>query len=501
MTTGSIRNQKRTRRAFIAGTAMLGLGSVLAACAPAPTPTPVPKPPAAPTATAAPKPAAAPTAPPAPQPTAKPVAAAPTAAPTPVPQPTPVSKPAAVAPVSIRISVWPSAFDKEVYDAIVVDFNKANEGKIKLTGEDFVGNYMEKLQITVAGGTAPDVLYIMPFDWQEYVLNGHHVALDDYRKRDNWNAPWPDLPMYKYYCYWEGKTYMAPADTGISAIFYLPELFDKAGVPHPKDGWTNEDLIEKAIKLTDAKAKIFGFQTQGWVNFYFPFWRAEGVLEYDKMVEPVKANWNDPVIVDLCQKIIVEGFNKHKFMPTPQDLGGGTIGLARGNVAIFYDGSWSLPPMWGARAVKPGGVNYEVVTHPVGKKGGRAAWGNPIGHGIFSKSKQQDEAWQLIKFITSDDGQKHIPRSGRMNNTPDMIQKHWVRYARENFNVKNPEVFIESMKVGASLAVTTYGRLEITNKALGPAFDKMLKGTSAKEALDEANPIIQQLLDARRARK
>src|SRR5262249_36394571 len=122
-----------TRRRFVFGIGVAGAGALLAACSSA-SPTAVPptaapaKPAEAPKPTEAPKPAAA-----APEPT-KPAAAAP--APTPAPAPAPTTAPAAAAAPAKTGGVpeiihWSSltASDGEVWEVVIQNANKANEGK------------------------------------------------------------------------------------------------------------------------------------------------------------------------------------------------------------------------------------------------------------------------------------------------------------------------------------------------------------------------------------
>ena len=48
----------------------------------------------------------------------------------------------------------------------------------------------------------------------------------------------------------DGKSSFLTKDYSPLAIYYNKDLFDKAGVPYPKDGWTWEDFQDTAVKLT-----------------------------------------------------------------------------------------------------------------------------------------------------------------------------------------------------------------------------------------------------------
>ena len=48
----------------------------------------------------------------------------------------------------------------------------------------------------------------------------------------------------------DGKQYLLPKDYSPLAVYYNKKLFDAATVPYPEDGWTWDDLLATAQKLT-----------------------------------------------------------------------------------------------------------------------------------------------------------------------------------------------------------------------------------------------------------
>src|SRR5262245_60675937 len=173
-----------TRRAFVLGLGFASLGGILAACggsAPAPT-----QPPAKPAES---KPAApAPTTAPAAAPTTAP-AAAPTTAPAAAGSRARAPKPAAAAPAktgpAFELIHWSSltASDGEVWEQLVQNANKANEGKFVVKKDTIPGDQINvKILSSVAAGQAPD------FGWADagrrkgWVKQGVIVPVEDHLK-------------------------------------------------------------------------------------------------------------------------------------------------------------------------------------------------------------------------------------------------------------------------------------------------------------------------------
>jgi multiple sugar transport system substrate-binding protein len=68
------------------------------------------------------------------------------------------------------------------------------------------------------------------------------------------------------------ELYALPYAVNLNAIYYNKSIFDKFGVPYPKDGMTWEETVEVARKVTrqDGSTQYFGLDTDDFVRFTFP---------------------------------------------------------------------------------------------------------------------------------------------------------------------------------------------------------------------------------------
>lgn len=416
---------------------------------------------------------------------------------------------ASSSPVEIRLTAWGDVTDKQVYDQIVAAFAKV-EPNIKVTVEQYPGGYYEKIQANFAAGTPADVIYFQGFSWQPYAERELLLPLDDYIRQDSMSGAWPDIPNYNDNTKWHGQTFMSAADTGSVVMFYSKELFDKAGVPYPTSDWTYSDF-QRAVEQTtreEAGVQYYGYaQAAGWNGTYLRsihWMRMNGQLEWDNIVEPREARWTQPEIIDALQYTVVDVIARG-LCPSPATIDGGGVSIGTGRVAMTMEGPWALAQMQGPDAAKEGGVAFDVVASPKGSTGTNETIAEVHGHVIAKASKNPDAAWKVLKFILSDEAQQIIAQGGRMCGTPENIERYWVPIAEKTYNFTNAKAFADAMRTGRNPIISgagaNYDAMAGPSTPLAVAWDAMLAGTSAKEAIERAQPELQKILDAYWAKK
>lgn len=115
------------------------------------------------------------------------------------------------------------------------------------------GAEAQRLLTQLAGDVPPDVMAI--YDPQSIRLFAKNDVLLDLRPYvDKYKLPvdrlYPNLAQYIYH---EGKIVGIPENCGPYVLFYNKKLFREAGVPYPKPGWTWDECLETAKKLTTYK--------------------------------------------------------------------------------------------------------------------------------------------------------------------------------------------------------------------------------------------------------
>lgn len=115
------------------------------------------------------------------------------------------------------------------------------------------GAEAQRLLTQLAGDVPPDVMAL--YDPQSIRLFAKNDVLLDLRPYvDKYKLPvdrlYPNLGQYIYY---QGRIVGIPENCGPFVLFYNKKLFREAGIPYPKPGWTWDECLETAKKLTKYK--------------------------------------------------------------------------------------------------------------------------------------------------------------------------------------------------------------------------------------------------------
>ena len=308
---------------------------------------------------------------------------------------------------TIRVSAWESSDALEPWNNAIAAFEKVNPD-IKVQLESVPQEYGTKLLAQLAAGTAPDVFQIGDGDVAKYVNKGVVEPLDEYIAKDKFDTSVFYEGIYKIGQV-NGKTYMLTKDYSPLVLYYNQALFDKANVPYPKDGWTWQEFLDTAQKLTvkdGDKVTQWGVSlpnTWGdlvWQRGISPFmYQNEGdFLSPDG--KTATGYLNSPATVEALQ-FYVDLINKHRVAPNKTELASlqGVDLFATGKVAMQWTGRW---PIKDYRANKD--LKFGTVSLPKGKKAANAiCW---AGFAMYAEGKNKDAAWKLMKFIGAEDGAK-----------------------------------------------------------------------------------------------
>jgi multiple sugar transport system substrate-binding protein len=130
------------------------------------------------------------------------------------------------------------------------------------------GQYWDKLTTQVAANATPDITGMVTGTARAFMVNQAIMDLKPYMDVDSqdpnsgWKTDdyWPGI--FEGYEYNNG-VYAIPYDMGPSAICINMDIFDEFGVPLPEEGWTFQDMISLAKKLTidrdgDGVTDVYG---------------------------------------------------------------------------------------------------------------------------------------------------------------------------------------------------------------------------------------------------
>lgn len=330
--------------------------------------------------------------------------------------------------VTLQYWMWDDT-QVPAYQACADSFHEKNPKVTVKISQSAWGDYWTALATQIAAGSAPDVWVDQVSYYPQFVEDKQIVDIAPLVERDG-----IDLSQYV-----EGlpelwtngdARYGLPKDWDTMGLVYSKAALKSAGVTedeladltwNPDDGGTFEEII---AKLTiDDKGRngldpafdkkhvaVYGFLPEwadgsqgqnGWGNLAHSL----GWTYADKNPFGTEFNYSDPRLVEtidwmasLAGKGYAPAFDVQSTLSRDQVL-------AEGGGALTTLGSWSL------MGYKDSVDEYGFAPLPTGPEGRKSAI-NGLSDAIYAGSKHQEEAWEWVKYLASEECQTMVAETG-----------------------------------------------------------------------------------------
>ena len=289
------------------------------------------------------------------------------------------------------------------HQQIIQNFEDQNPNVIvqlePVSGRD----YYARLLTQLSAKAAPDIMQIGDDAVPSFVSKNAFVPLDAYLTGINFD-PSIYLPGLLDPGKINGVQYLLPKDYSPLAVYYNKTLFDAASVPYPVEGWTWEDLLATAQKLTvkDASGNVtqWGIQLPAAWTTGFEYWVAAAGGSLISADGKTFTGVMDSPEVARAVQFYADLYNKYQVAPPPADMnafGGGNSEFANGKAAMMLFGRW---PQGGFKT-NPN-ISLGVVAPPQDKvRANILFWG---GFGIATSSSQPEIAFKYLSFVSGEPG-------------------------------------------------------------------------------------------------
>ncbi len=308
--------------------------------------------------------------------------------------------------VSGTVELWHFFTEREAaaIDQVVKDFETSHPN-IKVTVKS--GQDDSKVTQAIGAGNGPDVGLSYSTDIVgKFCSSGAWVDLKPYLDRDKVDVSQLNATV-RSYTEFQGKRCAMPFLADAYGMFYNKDLFAKAGIAGPPK--TLDELTADAKKLTvknaDGSLKRVGFLPL--FDFYenaaahlAPATGAKWLTADGKSAVGTDANWKTLLT---WQKDLVDWYgydNLTKFKASLGDEFSADNAFQKGQVAINVDAEYRLAFL---KDQTPD-LKYGVAPFPTSdpsRYGGGYVTGNIVG--ISKNAKNPEAAWELIKYLTTDD--------------------------------------------------------------------------------------------------
>ncbi|WP_163854525.1 ABC transporter substrate-binding protein [Paenibacillus elgii] len=332
---------------------------------------------------------------------------------------------------SIKVVYWDKSYFFQQYGNLFsAKFPNIDVQVVSMQGIYGSGKDMNEEFQKLVDEEKPDVLMFQSPDmFEKWANDGKLYQLDDVIRQDKFDIE-NILPsvVEQIKAKGNGNIYgLTPSFYG-QALFYNKDLFEKHGVPLPKNKMTwNEvlDLAKRFPKDGQGDNRIYGYAQNASYAFgekkqlAFQFMSSIGstgglsVVDPDKGAVTIQSDgWKEALLttVEALKSGAVYGGSDEKFDPnkpmsmediTRKDL------FATGKVAMTVEGSYMINSLQRAKEtlkdVTP--VNWDIVTVPVDPKNPEVSNSVTLS-GLFAvnaSSSNPRAAWELVKYINSEE--------------------------------------------------------------------------------------------------
>jgi len=322
--------------------------------------------------------------------------------------------------VSGTVELWHFFTEREAdaIDSVVKDF-QAGHPNIKVTVKS--GQDDSKVTQAIGAGNGPDIGLSYSTDIVgKFCASGAWVDLTQYINRDKVDLNQLNATTRSYTEY-DGKRCAMPFLADAYGMFYNKDLFAKAGIDGPPK--TLDELAEDAKKLTvrnpDGSLKTVGFLPlydfyENSASHLAPTVGAKWLTDDGKSAVGTDPAWKTLIT---WQKSLVDWYGYDKLTKFRAGLGdefSADNAFQKGQVAINIDAEFRLA------FLKDQATNLKYGVAPIptadpARYGGGYVTGNIVG--ISKNAKNPEAAWELIKYLTTDDAAV-IKLSGLLKNIP-----------------------------------------------------------------------------------
>src|SRR5438046_5391581 len=397
--------------------------------------------------------------------------------------------------------------------------------------------------VSVAGGMPPDLSLFDRYAVSEWAARGTFTKLDEFVARES-SSPAPDAirPENFYKSCWDEVVYENPTthERGIygipehvddRALFYNKDLLKRAGFvdangeAQPPRNW--EELEQMAVKLTkhDVRGRItqLGFAPNfgnAWLYLYG--WMNGGRFMSD---DRRLCTLNSPAVVQALEWMTrvydsLGGAQKEfAFEGTAQSgqrsAPPGELDLfVQGKVAMKIDGYWIFPEVLAQYGQN---LNYAVTLPPLpataaGNENNGHSWVSGWCYAIPSTARQKEAAWELLRFLCSQQAREIIGESerlrlqsiGRIYVPTQHANRHINEWAYQKYIASDPTIPTK-LRDGVKLLndlidtspfrpVTPVGQL-LFNEQKRATENAIFHKMTVQEALNQSAQVVQSALD------
>jgi multiple sugar transport system substrate-binding protein len=291
---------------------------------------------------------------------------------------------------------------KEVEPDVTVELIEASDRE----------DLLARLSTSFAGGTPPDLFLLNYRFYGQFAARNVLEPIEERLKGSDAFAEDDFYPQALDAFRFEGELICLPQNISSLVVYYNRDLFRQAKVPEPKPGWTWDDMVEKAIRLTrdtnaDGDIDQHGLGVEPSVIRIAPFVWSNGGELVDDEDAPTRFALDTPEGTEAMQRFF-DLRREHLVIPSEQEV------EAEDDETRFQNGREAM--VLSSRRATPAfrtitAFDWDVATLP--RHDREAGILHSDAYCLTRASDNKDAAWAFMEFALGEEGQRITARSGR----------------------------------------------------------------------------------------
>ena len=309
------------------------------------------------------------------------------------------------------------------YRQLADAYRKATGGSMQLVEASDRGDLITKLSTSIAGGSPPDAFLMNYRFYGQFAAKDAIEPLDDrisrssvIRKADYYPAP---MEAFR----WKGRQLCLPQNVSSLAVYYNRDLFRKYGVAEPRPGWTWNDLVSTAGRMTvDAsgrpvrggeseggagKVAVYGLGIEPSMIRLAPFVWSNGGDIVDNPQHPTRLTLDTPEAREALRNLI-DLRQAYGVVPSDQEV------EAEDDESRFANGRLAM--LMSSRRVTTTfrsitAFEWDVASLPIYDRAVNILHSD--AYCVTRASRNKDATWRFLEYAFGPEGQRIMAATGR----------------------------------------------------------------------------------------
>lgn len=392
---------------------------------------------------------------------------------------------------TLRYSIWDTVH-KEAIETLISDYEKENpEVDINLEIYSWA-DYWTKLETAAAGESAPDIFWITSGYFRKYANADKLVDLEPKIKESSMNMDdyLPTLVnMYNY----KDTQYAIPTFWDVGVILLNEELIKEYGLEMPPKDWTWDEMLawaeEAKTKLPEDISPMTSPLTGDLqVGFHNSIASSGTTMISDDgktaSIDTPEAKAGIQKFFDLAKSDI------HSEPNMTTEVGAGP--LFRSNKALAVQTISCYLSIYNDPEQSDVAGKFVVYPFPKMSENNKNVISG-LGNAISTNSKHQDEAWDFINYMSSEESMRKYSEIALVPQAHNNVQDQFTKSVQEKMDLDVsmiPELAKNAVPIPSTLETMAWERVLFTT------LDEHLQGKiSFDEAIKKMQDGVQEVLD------